>query len=81
MTMDELSRFLAWNTLIHFALLLTWAACFIFAHDWMLRMHQRYFQLSSMRFDELHYVAMGFYKIMILVFVFVPYLLVRLVLS
>lgn len=65
--------FLLWCALINYGVLLLWFLVFVFAHDWMLRLHGRWFQLSRERFDGIHYAGMAFYKIGILLFILVPY--------
>ena len=72
MDMATVRNFLLWSTLINYGLLLWWFLFFMFAHDWMYRFHGRWFQLSVQQFDAIHYGAMAFYKIIILVFNLVP---------
>jgi len=45
---------------------------FVFAHDWMSRLHGRWFRLSPERFDSIHYAGMAVYKIGILLFNVAP---------
>jgi len=69
----ELARtFLLWCTLVNYAFLIVWFLAFAFAHDWMHRVHGRWFHLSRERFDAAHYTLMGVYKIAILVLNLVP---------
>jgi hypothetical protein len=67
-------RFLAWCTGVNFVILWAWAGFFIFGHDLMYRMHTRWFKLDPERFDALHYLTMGVYKSLVLVFNVVPLL-------
>lgn len=53
-------------------LLLVWFGAFVYAHDWMYRMHTRWFKLSFESFDVLHYAGIAAYKIGILLFNLVP---------
>ena len=66
--------FLLWCVLINYGVLLLWFLVFVFAHDWMLRLHSRWFRLSPERFDGIHYAGMAVYKIGILLFNLVPWL-------
>jgi hypothetical protein len=53
--------------------LLLWSGLFIFAHDWMYRTHHRWFRLPVETFDAIHYAALAFYKIGIVLFILVPW--------
>ncbi|QPK61815.1 hypothetical protein IVG45_13170 [Methylomonas sp. LL1] len=65
---------LLWCTVINYGLLLFWALLFITAHDWLLRLHGRWFHLSIEKFDAIHYSGMAIYKIGIFLFNLVPYI-------
>ena len=65
---------LLWCTVINYGVLLLWFLVFIFAHDWMHRLHGRWFRLTVEQFDAIHYTGMAIYKIGIILFNLVPYL-------
>jgi len=73
MSMGELREFLGWCTVINYALLLWWFAFFVQGHDFIYRLHGRWFDVRPERFDAIHYQAMAFYKIGIFLFCLVPY--------
>ena len=73
MTVAALLEFFLWTTVIHFAILLCWFLGFRLAHDWMHRSHGRWFRLSVQQFDSMHYAGMAIYKIGIILFSLVPY--------
>lgn len=77
MTVVIIRDVLAWCTVINFALLLWWFVFFSLAHDWLFRLHTRWFTISEERFDAIHYAGMAFFKICIFVFNLVPYLALR----
>jgi hypothetical protein len=52
--------------------LFLWSGVFIFAHDWMFRMHSRWFRLSVETFDGLNYAGLAVYKIGIILLNLVP---------
>jgi len=54
------------------AVLFVWFGVFVFAHDWMYRMHGRWFKLSIETFDAIHYAGLSVYKIGILLLNLVP---------
>ena len=73
MTNEVLRNFLLWCTVINYGVLLGWFLAFVFGHDWMLRVHGRWFHLSREQFDALHYAGMSIYKIGIILFNLVPW--------
>ena len=78
----ELARdFLLWCALVNYGVLLLWFLVFVRAHDWMLRLHGRWFRLSAEHFDTVHYAGMAIYKIGILLFNLVPYVVLCMVMS
>lgn len=79
MTVDLLLDVLGWSSIIHIGLLLWWALWFILAHDFMYRMHHKWFNLSEERFDLVNYAGMALYKIAIIVLNIVPYLALRII--
>lgn len=76
----ELARgVLLWCMVINYGVLLLWFLFFMFAHDWMLRFHGRWFRLQPEQFDAIHYTAMAIYKIGIILFNLVPYVALHIV--
>jgi hypothetical protein len=57
---------------INYVLLLVWFAAFVFAHDPVYRLHQRWFRLSPEAFDAVNYAAIALYKIGNILFFLVP---------
>lgn len=80
MTQESLQTLLGWSTLLNYGLLLLWALIFIFAHNWIYRLHSRWFQLSPEKFDAIHYGGMAFYKLIIIAFFLMPYIALRIML-
>lgn len=72
MAIDHLQLFLIWCAGINYAILLAWFGVFTLAHDWLYRMHSRWFKLSPEMFDTLNYAGVAIYKIGIILFVLVP---------
>ena len=77
MTLEILRAVLAWSTVINLGMLLFWFLIFAMAHDWIYRLHKKWFNLSPEAFDAIHYGGMGLYKLGILLFNLVPYLVLR----
>ena len=72
MTIAVTRNFFLWCTVINYGVLLVWFLVFVFAHDWMFRIHGRWFRLSRDQFDALHYAGMSIFKIRIILFNLVP---------
>lgn len=72
--MHEALHLLIWCTAINYALLFVWFGVFVFAHDWLYRMHSWWFKIPVETFDSIHYCGIAIYKIGILLFNLVPLL-------
>jgi len=79
MTLEIIRDVLGWCTLINIGLLLWWALFILFAHDFVHRMHGRWFRLSVEEFDAIHYKGIMFFKLGVFFFNLVPYLALRIV--
>jgi Family of unknown function (DUF6868) len=79
MSIELARRFLLWCTVINYGILLVWFLVFALAHDWMRRLHGRWFRLSDEQFDTLHYGGMSVYKIGILMFNLVPLIVLSII--
>ncbi len=79
MTLEQIRDILAWCAVINIGLLLLYWIKFRLAHDFLYRVHGKWFKLSVERFDAIHYTAMAFWKMGIFMFNIVPYLALRIV--
>jgi hypothetical protein len=79
MTVEIISDVLAWCSVINVGLLLFWVLWLKLAHDFVYRVHGKWFKLSEERFAEIHYTGMLVFKIFIFLFNIVPYLALRIV--
>ena len=77
MNMMQLSNFLLYSLLINYGILIIWFVVFVFAKEWMKRLHGQWFKLSDQQFDALHYGAMAVYKIGVLLFNLVPFIALK----
>ena len=67
-----LRHVLLWCTVINYAVLLVWFLGFMFLHDFIFRLHSRWFHLTHEQFDAVHYAGISIYKIGIILFNLVP---------
>ena len=63
MTANEIKQVLLWCVGMNYTILLVWFGVFVYAHDWLYRMHARWFKLSVETFDALNYAGVALYKI------------------
>jgi hypothetical protein len=80
MTRFPLSEFLLWCAIVNYVILFVWFTVFMLAHDWLFRLHGRWFHLTQNQFDSLHYGGMAVYKIGILLLNLVPFIALCIVL-
>ena len=73
MTIEIIRDVLAWCAVINMVLLLFWFLLLVLAHDFIHRIHGRWFKLPVEEIDAIHYKVMLFYKICIFLFNIVPY--------
>ena len=79
MNIESVRDFFLWSTIINFGVLFFWFLMFIIARDWMQEFHGRWFRVSAEKFDAIHYAAMALYKIGILLFNAVPFIVLHIV--
>jgi len=66
MTTTTLRDLLIWSLVFNYVILMVWFIALTVAHDWVYRLHTRWFNLSRETFDAIHYGGMAVYKIGIL---------------
>mgnify|MGYP001395686625 CR=1 FL=1 len=79
MTLEIIRDTFAWCSVINIGLLLWWVLIIIFAHDWIYRIHSKWFKISVEKFNAIHYAGIAFFKISIFLFNLVPYFALRIV--
>lgn len=70
---EALQSVLGWCAIINFAIVIYWFVMMVFAHDWVYRLHSRWFAMSEERFNAIHYSGMMWYKLASFMFTIVPY--------
>lgn len=77
MTPEMIRALLGWSTLINLLFYLLWIAIFAFAHDFVYGIHNQLFSISAEMFNAIHYAGIIFYKLLIVFFNLIPYLIMR----
>ena len=73
MELNEIGNFLIWYTVIDYGFLVVWFAAFVFAGDWIYRLHGKWFPMPRETFNAVFYSFIGMYKIVVFVFNVVPW--------
>ena len=79
MSLEAAQDFLLWCLVLNYGILLLWFLVFWLGHDWMFKLHSRWFDISKERFDSIHYASMAVYKVGIFLFNLSPYVALRLI--
>jgi len=79
MTFEMLRNFLAWCTLINMGMALVYFLILTLGHDWVYRMHGKWFKMSVEQFDAIHYRSLLTFKIGIFLFNLVPYIALHII--
>ena len=79
MTVDMLREVLRWCAVINMGLLLWWFLWLVFAHDFLYRMHSKWFKIPVETFDTIHYAGIACFKLAVIVLNVVPYFALRIV--
>src|ERR1039457_5205397 len=78
-TTNEIKHILLWCVGVNYLVLFVWFLAFVFAHNWMYRLHTRWFKLSVETFDAIHYAGLSVYKIGIFLLNLMPLIALYLV--
>ena len=74
MTIQTLTAFFMWCTILNVALLALSSLLCCCAGDWVYRKHSKWFPISREAFNVAIYSFVGLYKILIFIFNVVPYI-------
>lgn len=77
MELKFIISFFAWCAIINYIILMVWFLLFSTAHNWLYRIHSMWFDISYDKFDYIHYFSMAIYKILIIIFSIVPYIVLK----
>ena len=79
MNLDILTKVLAWCCVFNIGILVIWIIALNAANDFMYQLHNKLFKISKDTFHDKNYTAFIIYRLLILVFNLVPYLVLRLI--
>lgn len=75
--MCSLRHFLLWSAIINLGLLMISFLAFTLGKDFIYRVHGKWYDIKKDEFNAIIYSGMMFYKICILFFNIVPYIVLR----
>lgn len=79
MTIDSLTAFFMWCSVINGALLIFWSLLIILAPDTVYRLQSRWFPISRDSYQLAMYAFLGLFKVVYLVFNLVPFIALKLI--
>ncbi|MCW8858691.1 MAG: hypothetical protein OQK50_00040 [Deltaproteobacteria bacterium] len=79
MTMELIQAVLGWSIVINMGILLWWFLFICFAQDWVYALHSKFYGISRVSFNHIHYAGILAYKLVVFTFFIVPYLALRIV--
>jgi len=74
MDIQTLTAFFMWCTILNVALLLLSSLFCICAGDWAYRIHSKLFSISKETFNVVIYSFIALYKLLVIVFILIPYI-------
>jgi hypothetical protein len=74
MDIDSITAFFMWCTILNVALLLLSSLLCVCAGDWVYRIHSKWFSISRETFNVVIYSFIALYKILVIVFILIPYI-------
>ena len=74
MNINTLQDFFMWSTVINGGLLIFSSLLLLLAGDFVFKLHGRWFPMTREHFNVAIYCFLGFFKIVVIVFNLVPYI-------
>lgn len=79
MTLEQLTSFFGWCTLINFGFLIFATAWLLLARDWVAQTHARMFGLPAAELPKIYFNYLAYFKIAAIIFSLTPYLALRII--
>ena len=77
MHLANMTEFFLWCSVINTGLMIFWTLVFVLAPDWVYRTQKAFFPISREHLTVVLYCYIGFFKVMVIVFNWVPYFALR----
>lgn len=73
LTVKNLKSVLGWGALINYIVLTAWFLAFVYAHEWMYRVLNEWFDFSVQTFNTVQYLGMLFFDMGAFLFFLAPW--------
>lgn len=77
MTIESLTAFLGWCSVINIGVFLLWFLGLVFARNLIYKAHTYWFKVSEEKFDAIHYCGLGIFKLLLNFLNVVPYIALK----
>ena len=74
MTYEALYEFFKWCSIFNIVIIAWWAVRIMVFPNFVFKMHSKWFEIPREEFNKIHYKAMAYYKLIVIVFNVVPWL-------
>ena len=74
MTFAQARSMLLWCAIVNYTMLITWFLMMVLPHEWLYRLWGRWFRLTREQFDAVNFAGIVFYKVLIILFNLVPFI-------
>ena len=78
-TVDTVTEFLAWSSIINIGLLLFSALFIIFFPSFIVKIHSKLFDLDGNSLPSIYFQYLAQYKILVIIFNIVPYFALKII--
>lgn len=78
MNLEMARNFFMWCSIINYGLLILWAGLFVFAHDSYQSFNEFMIRRKIEHFDTLHYAGIALFKLAVILFNLVPWVVLTL---
>lgn len=78
---NSLIAFFGWCSIINIFVFVYWAGVVLLAPKWIYRHSSAWFDFSEQQFSAIQYVFLGAFKLFIIFFNLVPYIVLRIIFS
>ncbi|PTB84819.1 hypothetical protein C9927_01635 [Pseudidiomarina aestuarii] len=77
--MGEWKEVLLWCWVVNYGVLALWFVVLTAFRERLYNLHGKWFPLSRESFDQMHYMSMAIYKVLVIVFFLVPWIVMEFV--
>ncbi len=76
-TLENATEFIGWSLVLNSAMLIYSTVMLLSLKGWIVRTHQKLFNIEESELHKIYFYFLAFYKILIIVFNLVPYIALK----